>query len=113
MPDPHLACYQLESRLRDEIDYLKDCIDSLELELENAQYDLDEAQEQISRSHLREETEIEADYRTAREKLDDEIAAAERGAITDKVFSKTAEHSEEWHTAYITGLRHAAKLIAP
>lgn len=113
MSDPHLACYQLETRLRDEIDQLKDHIESLELDLENAQYDLDEAQEQISRSRLDEETEIEADYRKAREKLDDEIVAAERGAITAKVFNKTAEHAEEWHTAYITGLRRAAQLIAP
>lgn len=120
MSDPHLACYQTESRLRDKIDHLLDEIDhlkdhnkKLENALENVHYELEEAQDQIAHSRLDEETEIEADYRKAREKLDDEIVAAERGAITAKVFNKTAEHAEEWHTAYITGLRRAAQLIAP
>lgn len=113
MSDPHLACYQLEARLRDEIDRLQEDNKSLEIDLESTQYELEEAEDQLARSHLNTETEIEANYRTARERLDDEIISAEHKATTAKVFTNTAEHSQEWHTAYIAGLRHAAKLLAP
>ena len=113
MSDPHLACHQLETRLRDEIDQLKDHNKRLENDLENVHYELEEAQDQIARSGLNQETETEEHYRKAHEKLDDEITTAEHKAATDKIFTKTAEHSEEWHTAYLAGLRHAAKLLTP
>ena len=111
MSDPHLSCRQLETRLRDKIDQLKDHNKGLENALENVHYELEEAQDQIARSGLNEETETEEHYRIAHEELNDEITAAERKATTDKMFTKTAEHSEEWHAAYIAGLRYAAKLL--
>ena len=113
MSDPHLTCHRLETRLRDEIDQLKDHNKRLENALENSLYELEEAQDQIARSGLNQETETEEHYRKAHEELDDEITIAERKAATDKMFTKTAEHSEEWHTAYLAGLRHAANLLTP
>lgn len=110
MSNTHTACYMLEMRLREEVQRLEDTIEDMREDMQDLQYELDNCN---TPPPIQEETEAEADYRKAREKLDDEIVAAERGAITAKVFNKTAEHAEEWHAAYITGLRRAAQLIAP
>ena len=115
MSDPHLACYQLEDRLRYKIDQLEtqiaglkgDVLD-LEEELENERYESRRA-----RAGIREETEAEADYRHALETLDTEIATAEQQALTAKVFNNAPDHPQQWHEAYIAGLRHAAKLLTP
>lgn len=110
MSNPHLACHQLETRLREEVQRLEGTIEDMREDMQDLQYELDNCN---TPPPIQEETEAEADYRKAREKLDGEIVAAERGAITAKVFNKTAEHTEEWHTAYLAGLRHAANLLTP
>lgn len=115
MSDPHLACYQLEDRLRHKIDQLetqiaglKDDMRDLEVELEDERYE-----SYRTRLGIREAAQAGEDYRRALETLDNEIATAEQQALTAKVFNNTPDHPQQWHEAYIAGLRHAAKLLAP
>ena len=110
MSNTHTACYMLEMRLREEVQRLEDAIEDMREDMQDLQYELDNCN---TPPPIREETEAEADYRHALETLDNEIATAEQQALTAKVFNNTPDHPQQWHEAYIAGLRHAAKLLTP
>lgn len=79
MSNTHTACYMLEMRLREEVQRLEDTIEDMREDMQDLQYELDNCN---TPPPIQEETEAEADYRKAREKLDDEITAAELAALT-------------------------------